>query len=104
MADSTGLGLHPPYESADKGFTTSAHEPNPQLNAEEIGPCAAAIWESARLRDRIDAVIAHEYEESLAGTHKGAEMRAADTALPISDKARLILHARADRENHGGRR
>jgi len=23
------------------------------------------------LRDRIDAVIAHEYEESIAGTHEG---------------------------------
>jgi hypothetical protein len=77
---------------------------NPQLNAEEIGPSASAIWEQARLRDRIDAVIAHEYEESLAGTHEGAEMRAADTALPISDNARRILRAIADRENQGGTR
>ena len=77
---------------------------NPQLNAEEIGPRASAAWEKARLRDRIDAVIAHEYEESIAGTHEGAEMRAADTALPISDKARRILRAIADRANQGGRR
>jgi|SRR5271157_4083928 len=90
-------GITPDGINVDSGVL------NPQLNAEEIGPRASAIWERARLRDRIDAVIAHEYEESIAGTHEGAEMRAADTALPISDKARHILRAIADRENQGGR-
>jgi hypothetical protein len=93
-----GGGITPDGINVDSGVL------NPELNAEEIGPHAAAIWEKARLRDRIDAVIAHEYEESLAGTHEGAEMRAADTALPISDKARRILRAIADRENGAGRR
>jgi hypothetical protein len=77
---------------------------NPRLNAEEIGPRASAIWARARLRDRIDAVIAHESEESIAGAHEGAAIRAADTALSISDTARRILRARAGRENPGGRR
>jgi hypothetical protein len=65
---------------------------------------ASAIGEKARSPDRIDAVITLEYDKILAGTHKGAEIRTADTALPISDTARRILRARADRENQGGRR
>jgi hypothetical protein len=91
-----GGGITPDGINVDSGVL------NPQLYAEEIGPHAAAIWEKARLRDRIDAVIAHEFEESLAGTHEDAEMRAADNALPISDNARRILPAIADWENHGG--
>ena len=77
---------------------------NPQLNAEEIGPYAGTIWEQARLRDRIDAVIAHEFEESVGGSHEDAEMRAAATALPIRANARRILRAIADRENQRGDR
>ncbi len=92
-SEGDGGGITPDGINVDSGVL------NPQLNAEEIGPRASAIWERARLRDRIDAVIAHEYEESIAGTHKGAEMRTADTALPISDKARRILRAIAEREN-----
>jgi hypothetical protein len=95
-SEGDGGGITPDGINVDSGVL------NPQLNAEEIGPRASAIWEKARLRDRIDAVIAHEYEESLAGTHEGAEIRAADTALPISDNARRILRAIADRENQGG--
>jgi hypothetical protein len=97
-SEGDGGGITPDGINVDSGVL------NPQLDAEEIGPRASAIWARARLRDRIDAVIAHEYEESRAGTHEGAEMRAADTALPISDTARRILRARADRENQGGRR
>ncbi len=92
-----GGGITPDGINVDSGVL------NPQLYAEEIAPPASTFWEKARLRDRIDAVLAHEYEESIAGTHEGAEMRAADTALPISDRARRILRAIADRENHGGR-
>lgn len=88
-----GGGITPDGINVDSGVL------NPQLNAEEIGPRASAIWEKARSRDRIDAVIAHEHEESITGTHKGAEMCAADTALPISDNARRILRAIADRDN-----
>jgi hypothetical protein len=32
---------------------------NPELNAEAIGPEASRLWAKSRLRDRIDAVIAH---------------------------------------------
>ncbi|MFI5457330.1 MAG: hypothetical protein ACHRXM_17940 [Isosphaerales bacterium] len=93
-----GGGMTPDGINVDSGVL------NPELNAEQIGPRAAGVWEKGRLRDRIDAVIAHEYEESIAGNHKGAEVRAADTALAISDKARRILHAIAGRENQRGGR
>ena len=49
----------------------------------------------ARLRDRIDSIIAHEYEESRYGTHADALKAAAKTELPITDEARRICRAMA---------
>jgi hypothetical protein len=72
---------------------------NPDLNAEAIGPEAAALWAKSRLRDRIDATISHEYEEAAAGgSHVEAVQRAPDTALPIRDKARCLLRVIAKGE------
>jgi hypothetical protein len=55
-------------------------------------------WESASLKDRIDAVIAHEYTEVLATKptggltpHQYAIKNAPETPLKISDRAREIL-------------
>jgi hypothetical protein len=49
-----------------------------------------------RLKDRIDATIAQEYEELLAeGKHAVAVKNAARTRLPISDEARRLNRARA---------
>jgi hypothetical protein len=52
-------------------------------------------WKSARLQDRIDAVIAHEYTEALAphgvDCHIHAVKNAENTPLKISDRARHIL-------------
>ena len=45
----------------------------------------------SRLRDRIDAVIAHELAEGQTGTHEGAEALAADTDLAVAEGARRIL-------------
>ena len=50
-------------------------------------PEARDVWAKARLRDRIDAVIAHEDAESLTGDHDLAEAMAPDTTLPITDGA-----------------
>lgn len=51
---------------------------------------ASEAWEHARLRDRIDATIAHEFEEARHGTHEAAVQHAPDTELPISRAAREL--------------
>ena len=56
-------------------------------------PEAGNVWAKSRLRDRIDAIIAHEDAESLTGDHDLAEAMAPDTTLPITDGARQILRA-----------
>ncbi len=51
-------------------------------------------WAKARLRDRLDATIAHEHEEARrSGNHVEALKHAPDTELPISQGGRLILRA-----------
>jgi len=66
---------------------------NPDLLRGEMG---GRIWPKMRLKDRIDAIIAHEYEELLAeGKHVNALKAAATTKLPISDEARRLNRARA---------
>jgi hypothetical protein len=74
---------------------------NPRLNAAEFGPEASMLWAKGCLRDRIDAVIAHEHEEAKGVTHEVAIQRAADSPLPISDHARRILRAIAENEKRG---
>jgi hypothetical protein len=64
---------------------------NPELNAAENGPQAARIWAESRLRDRVQAVIAHEDIESRGVPHAEAVQRAPETELPISENARRIL-------------
>jgi hypothetical protein len=60
------------------------------------GKKGGRIWPKARLRDRIDAIIAHEYEELRhQGSHGAALKAAAKTKLPISDEARRLCRAMA---------
>jgi hypothetical protein len=67
---------------------------NPDLNVG--GSEAKAAWKNARLRDRIDAVAAHEDAEVAAGgSHEDALQNAPNTALPVRDNAREILRAMA---------
>jgi hypothetical protein len=68
---------------------------NPDLLATHPQPDAPVAWSKARLRDRIDAIIAHELTESETGSHVAAEERAPDTPLAISEGARHILRAMA---------
>lgn len=67
------------------------------LNPELLkGRKGARSWANARLRDRIDAIISHEYEELRHhGDHAAAIKAAPGTELPISDMARRINRARA---------
>jgi hypothetical protein len=49
-----------------------------------------------RLKDRIDAIIAHEYEELRAdGNHVEALKATAKTDRPISEEARRLCRAMA---------
>ena len=48
---------------------------NPELNAEKYGPRYASLWKKARLRDRIDSIIVHEYEEAKGVSHAEAVAR-----------------------------
>ena len=71
------------------GITVNSGVFNPEL----LTGKGSRIWKHARLRDRIDAVIAHEYEEDRTGTHEGALRAAPKTELPITEGARRILRA-----------
>jgi hypothetical protein len=73
------------------GITVNSGCLNPKL----LKGKGSRIWPKARLRDRIDAIIAHEWEESKHVDHVAALKAAPKTELPISDEARRILWAMA---------
>jgi hypothetical protein len=74
------------------GITVNSGALNPELMKGNKG---GRIWHRARLRDRIDAIIAHEWEESKSVDHDAAPKAAPKTGLPITDGARPILRAMA---------
>lgn len=51
------------------------------------------IWPKAPLRNRVDAIIAHEWEEDRLGSHEAALKGAPKSDLPITQGARRILRA-----------
>ncbi len=77
--------------------TTGAAVDSGVLNPELLrGKKGNRIWPKMRVKDRIDAIIAHEYEELRAGgRHTEALKAAAKTELPISDEARRLNRAMA---------
>ncbi len=76
------------------GITVNSGVLNPELLK---GGKGERLWPRARLRDRIDAIIAHEWEEHHHGTHEAALKASPKTELPITDGARRIPRAlRAD--------
>jgi hypothetical protein len=74
------------------GITVNSGCLNPDLLKGRKG---GRIWPNSRLRDRIDAVIAHEWEESKTIDHVAALKAAAKTKLPVSEGAKQILKAMA---------
>jgi hypothetical protein len=67
---------------------------NPNLLKAEYTPKPARLFERARLRDRLDAIIAHEYEEHRNEfDHRRALEAAPRTDLAITELAREILRA-----------
>ena len=78
------------------GLTLDSGVFNPELLGTLSGH---AEWAKARLRDRIDAAIAHEHEEARrGGSHVEALRHAPETELPIRDDARHILRAMRPKE------
>jgi len=88
--EDTGGGV-----TVGKGINVDSGVLNPNLLGDPAAGGAARTWSRARLRDRIDAVIAHEYEECLRGSDKAARQHAPTTKLRISDAARAILRQMA---------
>src|SRR5205807_9302255 len=74
------------------GITVNSGVLNPELLKGEKG---GRIWPKARLRDRIDAIVAHEWAESRHVDHRAALKEAAKTELPVTDGAKRILKAMA---------
>jgi hypothetical protein len=75
-----------------RGITVNSGVLNPELLKGKKG---SRIWPKARLRDRIDAIIAHEWAEDKTLDHDASLKAAARTELPVSDGARRILKAMA---------
>jgi hypothetical protein len=76
---------------------------NPDL-FERLGPKASHAYAKARLRDRMDAGIAHEYEEAKGdGSHQYAFEHAPETELPIRHEARELAQKIRDAERRRAR-
>jgi len=69
---------------------------NPDAMDAPYGKEAGDYWRKLRLRDRMQAAGAHEYEEHEGGTHEQALRRGPDTLLPVSAEAREMLRKMRD--------
>lgn len=78
-----------------RGINVDSGVFNPNLLGDPAAGGVARTWSRARLRDRMDAVIAHEYEEAVGGTHDVALRNAPNTRLNISSEARQLLREMA---------
>jgi hypothetical protein len=85
-----------PYGRDGGGITSGIVLNSGVLNPDLLkGKKGGRIWPKARLRDRIDATIAHEWAESQHVDHEAALKAGARTELPVSDEAKRILKAMA---------
>jgi hypothetical protein len=86
-----------PYGRQGGENTTGVVLDSGVLNPELLkGQKSGKLWAKARLSDRMDSAISHEYEELRhGGDHAAAVKAAAKTELPVSDLARRINRARA---------
>jgi hypothetical protein len=88
-----------PYERDGGGISTGGRINldsgafNPDQITAKYGKKAGKLWARSRVRDRQDALIAHEDTEWRTGTHEGAVRAGPRTALAISERAREILRA-----------
>ncbi len=67
---------------------------NPAVMDRPYGEECGKVWRKTKIRPRIEAIIAHEYEEKHhGGDHELALIAASETDLPISHEARELLRA-----------
>ena len=78
--------------SVSTGIVVDSGVLNPDLLKGRKG---GRLWPKARLRDRIDAILAHEWAEDRTLDHDEALKEAARTELPVTAGARRILKAMA---------
>jgi hypothetical protein len=78
--------------SASTGLVVDSGVLNPDLLKGKKG---GRIWPKLSLRDRIDAIIAHEWTEDQTLDHVAALKAAAKTELKVSDEAKGVLKAMA---------
>jgi hypothetical protein len=69
----------------------------PHLLAEGMPSEVSSFHAKCPASVRQDAIIAHEYEEGMRGSHEAAEEHAPNTALAIKEQARRLLRAMRDR-------
>jgi hypothetical protein len=88
-----GGGVHPPTGriNLDAGLF------KPDLLVGKVPPDVSSVYARSRASVRQDAIIAHEYEESVRGSHQAAEQHAPDTTLAIQEESRRLLRAIRDR-------
>ncbi len=66
---------------------------NTDLLTKDYGEEVAKFWQKMRLKPRMEAITAHELAEAESGSHVEALKTAANTRLPISHEARVLLQA-----------
>jgi hypothetical protein len=82
-----------PHDREGRNITTGITVNSGVLNLDLLkGRKGSRQWPKARLRDRIDAIIAHEWVESKTLDHDEA-LKVAGTELPVTDGASRILRA-----------
>ncbi|MGC1723430.1 MAG: hypothetical protein WA746_31000 [Isosphaeraceae bacterium] len=88
-----GGGVHPPTGriNLDAGLF------KPGLLAEAMSADVSSLHEAARASVRQDAIIAHEFEQGIRGSHEAALEHAPETGLSIKEEARRLLRAQRDR-------
>jgi hypothetical protein len=88
-----GGGVHPPTRriNLDAGLF------NPGILDETMPPDVSSLHAKSRASVRLDAIIAHEFEEGSRGSHEAALEHAPNTKLTIKEEARRVLQTQRER-------
>ena len=88
------LGTQGGYNAPDGRIVVESGLFNLDLLREDYGDEAARLYADSDVISRLDAILAHAYEEHRhGGRHVEALKHAPSTELPITDRARAIARA-----------